>query len=387
MKILFFISVHGHGRGGHFHSLNHISRKIGLENDVRIVSFGPGKSDIIESNPYFLRHIYFNGINLLSLKQTIKKISKSFHPDVYHCFDIGSYNVVRLFIPSNKEIIVINKCGGPNPKDFPHIKNIILFSKENQEWFLKQNKFKDANIHLIPNRVKPIKLNPNYCPLKMDTNSFLFIRICRIGSFYKKSIEDSIELISKLVVRNIMNIKLFIIGVIEDNQIFNKISENKMVKDGFVILLTEPAFTNEASRMLYLANAVIGSGRGLMEAASLGKPILAIDKNGDVPVLLNDNYFKDAFYTNFSERNTFCNLNSEENLNRIIRLIEDKNYYSKISHFALNSFDNYFSIDKVSDAYLSVYKNAIMGKRKLLKDSSMIMKSIISFYRSSIKSK
>jgi glycosyltransferase involved in cell wall biosynthesis len=384
MKILFFISVHGHGRGGHFHSLNHISRKIGERHDVKIISFGPGRSDIIKANPYFLYHINFNGLNFFPLKRIIQNENKSFKPDIYHCFDVESYNIIRLIISARKNKIVINKCGGPNQRYFPHVNNIILFSKENEEWFKTKNRFKHSNIQLVPNRVKSLNLDPEFYPIEKIPTEFVFMRICRIGHTYKKSIKDTTNLISKLLARGLMNIKLYIIGVVEDISYFAELVNSELVEKNIVVFLTESQFTNEASKMLYLADVVVGSGRGLMEAASLRKPVLAIDKYGEIPVLLDEIYFKDAFNTNFSERNYFGELNQEENLDRIIRLVQDKNYYSEISAFAFSCFENYFSVERVSDAYPTIYKKSKKGERKILADSILILKSVYNFCRNSL---
>jgi glycosyltransferase involved in cell wall biosynthesis len=382
MKILYFISVHGHGRGGHFHSLNHISKKIGEEHDVKIISFGPGKSDIIESNSHFLRHIDFNGLNIFKLRKIIKQETRKFRPDIYHCFDEGSYNIVRLIIPANKNKLILNKCGGPNPKYFPHVKNLILFSVENQDWFKNQNKYKNTNIHLIPNRVKPLQLNPDFEPIEENSGDFIFMRICRIGHTYKKSIQDSINLISKLLESNIKNVKLYLIGVVQDADVFEKLNNHELIKSGYMVILTESKFTNEASKMLYLADAVIGTGRGLMEAASLGKPLLAIDKNGEIPVLLNKINFDDAFKTNFSERNVFPKLDNSNNIKSITQIINDTLSYNENSSFVLQSFEKYFSLEKAKEAYPSAYNKSKTGKRKLIADLPFILRSILSFYRS-----
>jgi glycosyltransferase involved in cell wall biosynthesis len=385
MKILYFISVHGHGRGGHFHSLNHISKKIGEEHDVKIISFGPGKSDIIESNPHFLRHINFNGLNFLKLQKIIKQEIRKFNPDIYHCFDEGSYNIVRLTISSNKNKLVLNKCGGPNPTHFPHVENLILFSVENQEWFRNQNKFKNTNIHLIPNRVKPLQLNSDFKPIEKNPGDFIFMRICRIGHTYKKSIQDSINLISKLLESNMKNVKLYLIGVVQDADVFEEFKKHEFIKSGHLTILTESKYTNEASKMLYLADAVIGTGRGLMEAASLGKPLLAINKNGEIPVLLNELNFDDAFKTNFSERNVFPKLNNSDNIKSITQLINHKISYNENRSFVIQSFEKYFSLEKAKDAYPTVYNISKTGKRKLIADLPFIFKSILGFYRSSSK--
>jgi len=384
MKILFLISVYGHGRGGHFHSLNHISKKIGENNDVKIVSFGPGKSNIIESNPYFAEHIPFNGFNFYNLKTEITKLTYKFNPDIYHCFDVGSYNTIRLLISSKTHKIILNKCGGPNPIQYPHIHNLILFSSENLMWFKNQKKYQYSNIHLIPNRVKSILMDMTFHPIAKEPGEFVFLRICRIGAAYNKSIIDSIMLIEKLILKDIINIKLYIVGIIEDYDIFNKLNEHHLVKNGRVIFLTDTAYTTEASKMIYISDAVIGTGRGLMEAASLSIPLLTIDRDGNIPVLLNSDNFFEAFETNFSERNVFNNNSYDSNINNIVLLIKNKIYYSEISKFSKQAFDEYFNIDKVTKAYHEAYASSIHGKKKIMEDIFIIMRSFIKFFKNNL---
>ena len=385
MKIVYFISVYSHGRGGHAHSLNHISQKIGEKHDVIIISFGPGKSDIIESNPYFIKHIHFNGFNLFELNKKIKKITQNFNPDIYHCFDIGSYNIVRLFFSSNKHRLVVNKCGGPNPNSFPSINNLVLFSVENYDWFKSYSKYENANIHLIPNRVKSLSINKHFRPIVKNDIDFVFIRICRIGTTYEKSILDSIKMMDLLFANNIQDIKLYIIGTIEDVDVFEKISNHYLVQNGSVIFLTNSVYTSEASKMLYLADAVIGTGRGLMEASSLSLPILGINSKGDIPVLLDKHNFQDAFKTNFSERNVFPNYNQKVNMNNISDLILKDTYYKQVSDFSQSAFREYFDLNKVVEAYPKVYKESIKGKRELLSDMYYILSTLYGFFRSNLK--
>lgn len=385
MKILFFISVYSHGRGGHAHSLNHISKKIGEQNEVKIISLGPGNSNIIESNPYFLEHIAFNGLNLLYLKNKIDKLTRKFKPDIYHCFDDGAYNIIRLLISSRKNKIIVNKCGGKNPLRYPNIKNIILFSNENLTWFKNQKKYQSSNIYLIPNRVKALLNDVNFQPIKKGLDEFVFLRICRIGSSYNKSIIDSISLIEKLLTENITNVKLYVIGVIEDYNLYEKLKTNTFVQNGRVIFLTEPMYTTEAAKMLYLADAVIGTGRGLMEASSLSIPLLAIDKEGSIPVLLDNDNFLDAFNTNFSERNIFYTIDHDYNMKNIINLIQIKSYYDEMSIFSKKVYDEYFNIDKASQAYSDVYALATFGKKNIIADFSLIIRTFVKFYRSYLK--
>lgn len=385
MRILFFISVHGHGSGGHFYSLDHISRKIGEKNEIRIVTVGLGHSRIISQNPYFEAQLFFNGYNVFLLRRKLNEIIGKYKPEIYHFFDNDCYNVIRILCYSRNYKMVLNKCGGPNFKQFPSIKNLIVFSKENYRWFKSKQKFEQSSVYHIPNRVEALKLDPEYHPIPRDNSKFTFIRICRIGFKYKKSIIDSINLIDYLHSIGLTNTKLYIIGVVTDIEVLEEVSNIPLVKDKHVVVLTDVEFTFGASKILYLADAVIGTGRGLMEAASLAKPLLAINARGNIPVLLDSATFDYAFTTNFSERNEFIGQNENVNKNKVQDLILNKEYYEEISGYSKYLFNEYFDISKVIKLYTEVYRNAESGSRYLLYDTILILKSFLRFYRNYLR--
>jgi len=381
MNILFLISVHDNGVGGHFHSLNHISSKLSETNNIKIITIGPGYSKVLMTNPFFYKSINFKYLKFYFLKRELNKIIKEFKPDIYHFFDLRCYNIIRTILSSKKNKFVVTKCGGPNQNYDPHVDNLILFSLENYEWFKRRFKYRKTNIYLIPNRVKAIKPRKEFI-LNLKDENFTFVRICRIGISYKKSILDSFNLIKKIIDSGISNIKLIVIGSIENIKFYNELKNNELVINGFIQFYTDENYTKEASKMLLLADAVIGTGRGLMEAASLSIPLLTINSKGEIPVLINKNNFWDAFKTNFSERNIFDNLDDNENLKNIVKLIKNKYYYEEMSSFSKHLFDYYFNIDRVIFLYNKVYKNlTISSKRYLLLDSLSIIRSIINITR------
>lgn len=385
MNILFFISVYHDGTGGHFQSLNHISRKLAENNHVNIITIGPGHNSVIASNPHFYKHISFNGYTFFNLKKELYSAIKELSPDVYHCFDRGSYNVLRLFVSTKKHKVFINKCGGPNRLDFAIIYNIIVFSQENYNWFLNNSHFKDSAIYLIPNRVSQVLINHKDQPLKKDYNKFTFLRICRIGSTHKKSIVDSLALIEHLNSKYPQKVKLVIIGGVEDNDLYKNIRKHSELLKGAVELYTHDSFTKEASKFIYLADAVIGTGRSLMEAASLKKPVLSINANEDIPVLITKENFSEAFSTNFSARNVF--FDTTRNIESIYRLVSDNQFYERNSHFILEMFERHFNIQQAVGLYVNAYRNGKFGKRKLLYDHKKILKSCWAFYKYSSKIK
>lgn len=384
MRILFFISVLGHGSGGHFHSLNHISREIGEKEEVQIISVGPGRSTIIEENPYFRKQIFFNGRNIVKLVSEVRGIVNEFNPEILHFFDSNIYNVLRIPFSSSKYKIILNKCGGPNNRIFPYVGNLILFSNENLEWFKNKSKFKHTNTYLIPNRVHSIILDKSFEPIIKDKNSFTFVRICRIGLDYLKSIEDSIDLVKYLYKNENKSVQLFIIGVIENQNVYEELLK-KIEHYDFIKLLTDQIYTREASRMLYLADAVIATGRGLMESASLGIPLLTLNSIDNYPVLINKENFKEIFYTNFSQRSCIKNFNSVDNLNSIKKLTQDKNYNNQHSEFSFYVYNKYFNIERVHSLYVNTYKKILNTPNKFFADLPIILKSYYYYYLNSRK--
>ncbi len=377
MKILFFISAHGRGHGGHNHSLNHISRALAEKHDISIYSIGPAETQILQRNPFFKGRIYYNGTNLLHLRRKLKGIIKDSSPDIVHCFDKKTYNVVRLFLSSRKTKIVVNKCGGQNPVRFPFVPNLILFSEENYEWFKQQKKFSSSNIKVIPNRVVPLEMDKKEKPIPEREQSFNLVRICRITKYYEKSIQDSFRLLEELNNSDTNRpVHLFLIGNIEDQELYQRILMHPYVQSGQVSFITNPEYTSEASKLLYLADAVIGTGRGLMEAASLGLPILAISSTSKLPVLLNTKGFETALKTNFSERNVFSSKLIDNNLHEIIQLINNSNTHNQYRDEARSFFDKYLNIKGVILNYTNFYYSTIFSKRRIMRDAKLILRSI-----------
>lgn len=387
MKILYFIAFASHGRGGHVHSLSHISNEISNIHDTGIVSIGSGNNSTISMNPNYITHIYFNGLNLFKLKKTTKKIIDEYEPDIIHCFDIASYNIIALLYLNSNYKIVLTKCGGPNPTHpykYPYIHNLILFSNENKIWFENNPRYQNSNISLIPNRVN--KITTETLDIIKPKNYFSFVKIARIGPTYKQSIIDSIHLIDKIHEKNNnLKIKLYIVGVIEDMKVFEEISLNKHVINGTVTLVTADKYTKEASKMLYLADAAIATGRGVMEAASLGLPVLTIDSEQAIPILLTKDTFKDAFKTNFSGRNIFHN--TSDNLADIEKLILDETYYQDISNYMKLMFEKHFDIKKASDRYNMFYHSCTNNLKFPLYHLNTLhaLKSLYSFFKHSLK--
>lgn len=378
MKIFYFIFSHGSDRGGHYQSLLHLTNEIGKTNEIKIFTIGNVESEIIKNSTYYEKNLYINPQSIYNSVKYIKQEYKHFNPDVLHCFDWKSFVIIKFFFQGYKTNLILNLCGGPNPRLFPKFKNLIVFSEENYNWF-KQNKLnQECIIELIPNRVHPIETNKGFESYFYDENYFTFMRIARIGVAYKNGILKSINLIKKLQESGVRNVRLILVGYVEDLAVFNSIMES--VDNINVSFITEPCYTKNASKMLYLADAIIGTGRGLMEATSLSKPVLTFDKNAQIPILVDNNNYRRYLSTNFSERNQNGNLIEQASFDEIKDLINDCNTYKFYSTLSHNLFESYFDVKKGADKYVNFYRLVKKEKIKIVLKDFIWLIRILKFY-------
>lgn len=377
MRILFFISASVEGKGGHYHSLDMISTEMAKHVEVAIIGLGPGKSVVLQNNPHFRRLIYTDGLPTASVIRNVLQEVKSFRPDIIHCFDDKTYDFISyiLALTGNSHYpILINRCGGANSPSYPVVKHMVLFMQENLEFYQKHPRFKDSKLYLIPNRVSPLLEKRESEIFRKKDNEFFLFRIGRIGKTYRKTLMDSIELAKRLKERGISNFTLFLIGTNDDPEIYRQIVE--LTKDLPVRIVTDDQVTSKASAYLHYADAAICTGRGFMEACSLGIPVLAGSVNHAVPVPVNPKNFHDFFYYNFSERAVLKEPVGGDMLDETIRIMLDPTVKAEYGRYASGFFEEYFDIGHAVEKYFAVYKE-IAGR----KVPYFIHKNLMNFLR------
>jgi len=347
-KILFLIfSSKKNSGGGHFYSIKSISS--GLKNiiEYKILNLGAiyAKPLRDESNSFFLNLFKYN--YFIKIFSVIKFV-KQYNPDVLHAFDFKSLFIARSISLIFKVRIIFTKCGGPNGSNFiPDADVHILFSKENYKHFQLHSSSKIPQ-YLIPNRVNKVEIDFKHEKKILNEfnlkNRFILMRISRFNQYYDLTFQQSIELL-KIILKKESNAILVFIGKIQSNDYFHRLRQKT---EGLpVLFITDDVYTYEASRLLNIADIVISTGRGVMEACSLNKIIFCPVNNSKIPVILNENSFESLSTMNFSERATL----DEETILKYNSEFLNSKAHTNTKYF----FDNYFSIKAVSSLYEEIY--------------------------------
>lgn len=363
-KILYGISNFGGDMGGHLRSLKAILQEMMQYNQavihVVLFSLKPVKEGTY-SFPCEKFHIISSpekGLNgVVQTRRATKQLLQNENFDLIHCFDSNAYFFLRPLSNAGKIPMLLTKCGGPPaPKwKYPACKDITLFSVEDEVNFSRQSRFRKTTLHLIPNRVKPpVQDEALIQALKQKHNGgFNFLRISRFTKLHEHSLMQSIELIRYLEAHGI-RMRLLILGGIEDREVYDRVQQ-AIGAGNLVVLETEERFCKDASKIIDVAEFVIGSGRGLMEAAALGKVLLAPNKNLRLPVLVEENSFPQLFHHNFSGRTTFNDTYAALNEQHLLELSNGAGK-EKFSKFSSDMFARHFDIKNGIPRYLALYE-------------------------------
>lgn len=361
LRVCFVIMTNGNGLGGHYRSLKTVAELIADFANVEIVNLGARMSPVFEGMR--AKYIYFNGLNYLEAFSGLRKILSSFHPDVIHSYDVGSHFFSRIYSFFKRIPLVHTKCGGGNPKKYyPYADSLICFSRENLRFFKSLKKFSDSSLYLIPNRVREFSCSSGktkFLLSKIPKGRKVILRISRISSHYASSLRSSIGLVDELNRRGV-NCCLVIVGSVENNSVSNSL---RGLNSKNVVIVTDDRVTENAREILNVADVVIGTGRGFMEAASKSKVLLAPVKGLSFPLLVNKEVWEGVFDTNFSERGEVAGVSDEENLKSLVVALTNERMSAELSKFSRSMYERHFDIEAALEVYRELYKRSKVGGR------------------------
>lgn len=355
IKVVYFIysGKNSSGGGGHFYSLDTIETSLSHYVNSEIINFGYGKSDALKDKENYT-FIHLSKWQLfLKVKKILKKI-RIYDADIIHAFDTRSLFIARTIALFYNVKIVFNKCGGANgnPYFISEADAQILFSKENFDFYNLHSNRKIPKF-LIPNRISEIeskksrlnKFKKRFC----IGDELIVMRISRFNPYYNLTFWQTINLFKKIH-QEAPNSRLLFIGTIQSPEYFEHF-KNMVDKEHLPIdFIIDKEFTANAKQFIELADIVVATGRGVMEACALNKRVFCPIQNSDLPLELGKNTFEFLFSTNFSER---ASLKNKKRFGGDFEIMLKSNKNVNTKFF----FDEYFCIENVSSKYLEIYNS------------------------------
>lgn len=363
-KVAYMIWTFHVGVGGHYQSLISTIKALDKKKiKSLIINCGAIPAVTLEKSGLDFSFVRVTPFSIKSASKQVKKLTEVHDIDIIHCFDYFSYH----FSKKTSKPTLLTIPGGKNNPSLPQIKNILLFSSENYSFYKNKPAFSKSNLFLLRNRVGKLiqdkerikKLESAYKP-----KGIKILKIARIGSYYKNSILDSIKFSNFLSSKGISN-TLFIIGYVEDDKVKNEINARILnaANSKNINLITDDFYTNNANQLLDLADIVMGTGRGIMEALSLNKISYAPIRSGKAHVLVNRETIDELQYYNFSER---ARLKSEPKekycYKHLLNTIENKNEYKL---WAENVFNERYSVNNITQKLIHIYDEVLESNYKV----------------------
>jgi glycosyltransferase involved in cell wall biosynthesis len=133
--------------------------------------------------------------------------------------------------------------------------------------------------------------------------------------------------------------------------------------DDTIRVVTEDEYTINASTLVDLADVVVGTGRGLMEAASMAKVLMVPVAGNAYPVLVTPDVFERLYDYNFSVRAVLGDHDEEQTIARMACLLSDDEMRREMGKRSRAWYDEHFAIESVLDKYCLIYKTLTSSSR------------------------
>lgn len=349
------------GRGGHYYSLKQMANAVSEYEETIIITVGTKQSPVFDNvkNSYFVPYDLINNkktidniINLLTEIGSVNRIT------AVHAYDFISLYVGLTIAKKVSANFVHTKCGGATPKSFyPIFNKLILFHEADRAYFEKHCT-EENNIYVIPNRVNSVLYNTlrsEQVATIRDNDKFNIIKIGRIGKSYYKTLKSSINLAAGLQDLG-LPVQLIFVGYLESRAVLDSLQRLAEEKKVTLNVYTGKIYTNQASELLWAADAVVGNGRGAMEALSLGKVLFFSAKDSDNPYLFTQETAFYAAYENFSERVVLpYELKKFSNISFIYNEITKHGQFEQIRKHNKEFFDENYCVSSGAKKVINLY--------------------------------
>jgi len=365
VKVLFVTDAGDEtGIGGHLYSVQALVAALSPRIECVVVSVGGAACPALEALACRRHRLAFGAGRLRRAERArFLEIVRAEKPDVIHAFDPIAGAFARAAARRCGCGVVFTKCGGPNPAGrwpysyYPRVERLVLFSEENERYFRTRRRFRRTRIWRIPNRIQEGTTDAAKVAAlraRLDPARPVVLRIGRISTSYARTAEQCVRLARRLAADGVPA-QLVFLGAVQDPAVARALLADL---GGQGIVVSDPELVAQAAALLDVGDLVVGTGRGLMEAAARGRVLLAPVRNGLLPALVTEANWEPLFAANFSERCELVPWDEERNYAEIRRALADPECRRRRSAFARRLYEEQFALDPVVDRYLEIYREA-----------------------------
>ena len=363
-RVCFLISTSTrHARGGHYWDLAAIAGALTPDVAPTIVNIGAFDSPVLQALELPVKNIHFTGQKFVRAARQLVEHLRLHRTTLISVMDVRVYWAAAFASLITKVPLILTKCGGPNPgRLFPAPPQLVVFSEEDLEIFQSSERHSATKIWLIPNRTSRFEADRariERLKRRLDPARTTFLMICRLNRPYLPQILQARSLVRRLNESGV-RCQLVLIGTPEDPEVADHL---RTEADSFTFVVTDDEFTMNARELLEAGDFVVATGRGLMEAAAAGRPLLTPLLGHPDPLLLSATNFNTVFRTNFSLRNVVEGHRAAENFRRIRDAVLNLPDRASLSQLSRRLFTAHFDIETARPLYLEAFRQATFSPR------------------------
>lgn len=302
-RVLYVITSRGKGTGGHHFSLRDLTARMRAHADVHIAVVADRFPPSLEGVPD-TTWLPWGALRGTATLGGLLGLVRRFRPTHLHSYDPLALQLTRLVSLWTRLPLVHTTCGGPTPRrNVPRNRDVILFSEENRSALAANPRMAGCRLHLIASRVNPVQVDPARVEalrahLALRPDEQVVLRINRFVHNYLPAMEQALAL-GRLMREGGQPTRVVLLGSIGDADVASALAERA---EAGVSLVHDATFTHNAAALLPIADVVLGTGRGLMEAACLGRVVFAPVADRQMPALLAADTVDALAHANFSPR-------------------------------------------------------------------------------------
>ena len=302
-RVLYVITSRGKGTGGHHFSLRDLTARMRAHADVHIAvvadRFPPSLAGVPDAT-----WLPWGALRGTATLAGLLGLVRRFRPTHLHSYDPLALQLTRVISLWTQLPLVHTTCGGPTPRrNVPRNRDVVLFSEEHRSALAANPRMAGCRLHLIASRVNPVQVDAARVEalrahLGLGPDEQVVLRINRFVANYLPAMEQAIAL-GRLMREGGRRARVVLLGSVGEAEVAQALAQRA---EPGVSLVHDAAFTHNAAALLPIADVVLGTGRGLMEAACLGRVVFAPVADREWPALLGPDTVEALAHANFSPR-------------------------------------------------------------------------------------